>query len=256
MILKKNKKRNKYKENILIGVVLISISLILFYLQCFIFDDLQHTLSLLFTNIAFIPMNIFFTAFVIENLIEKRNTHHKMEKLLMIKGVFFSEFGSELLEKFAKHDESVKKISDEAHINKNWSSQEFKQLNKTLDNHNFEVNIENLDLEKLSILINKKNNFLLSIITNPTLMEHESFSDMTIALFHLKEELQDIYINTDSICCDKEHIKQDIKVLYRLMAKSWASYMKHLKEEYPTLFVKAMTHNPFYKMQLKRNFNI
>lgn len=243
----KIKKNKKYIDTILIAIVLISISLGLFYIQCRIFDDLQHTLSLLFANIAFIPMNIFFTAFVIENLIEKRNRHHKMEKLIMIQGVFFSEFGSEVLEKFVKHDEEANLISTVAHINKNWGNKEFKELNTVLNNHNFEVNINNFDLERLSSLINKNKDFLFSIISNPTLMEHEIFSDMTIALFHLKEELQDIYLNKDSVHSDKAHIKEDIRILYRLMSKSWALYMKHLKVEYPTLFVKAMAHNPFYR---------
>lgn len=239
------KKKKRFKETILIAIILVIISLVLFYIQSQIFNDSSYIVSLIFANIAFIPLNTFFTAFIIENLIEKRNTFHKMEKLVMIKGVFFSEFGSELLQKLVKYDSNAKAISAEAHVNKNWGSKEFKKLNRVMDNHAFESNINKVPLLEISNLINKNKDFLLSIITNPVLMEHEIFSDMTVALFHLKEELQDIYINTDCPCCDDAHLRQDIKNLYRLMAKNWAAYMRHLKEEYPALFVKAMIHNPF-----------
>lgn len=239
----KNKKR--FKETTLIAIVLVIVSLILFYIQSRLFNDSSYIVSLIFANIAFIPLNTFFTAFIIENLIEKRNTYHKMEKLIMIKGVFFSEFGSELLEKLIKYDSDSNYISLEAHVNKNWGTKEFKEFNRVIDSHKFESNINRIQLLEISELINKNKDFLLSIITNPVLMEHEIFSDMTVALFHLKEELQDIYINTNYLCCDDAHLRDDIKNLYRLMTKNWAAYMKHLKDAYPALFVKAMIHNPF-----------
>lgn len=251
----KNKRRNKDLETLIIAILLIMISVILLYLQCVIFKDAQHTVSLIFTNIAFIPLNVFFTAIVIQTLIEKRNNYHKREKLIMIKGVFFSELGSDLLEKFVKHDSGASVISDQAHVSKNWTNKDFKKLEEVIDEHNFEVDVYNLDLEKFSDLLNKNKEFLFSIITNPSLMEHETFSDMIIALFHLKEELKDIYINLDSSCSDRQHLKEDIRRLYRLMSKTWVVYMKHLKDEYPNLFIKAMVHNPFYKGTVIRKFD-
>ena len=44
---------------------------------------------------------------------------------------------------------------------------------------------------------------------------------------------------------EKEHIKQDIDIVYRLLARRWVNYMYHLKEFYPQLFVKALINSPF-----------
>lgn len=102
---------NKHKrETILIGIGLIALSLFLHYLHYKTFNDLHHTLIFLFADIAFIPMDVFFTAFVIERLLEKREKNHKREKLIMIKGVFFSEFGADLLEEFSKGDRDIERF--------------------------------------------------------------------------------------------------------------------------------------------------
>ena len=52
------------KETILIGIGLILLSIFLHYLHYLTFKDLHHTLIFLFADIAFIPMDVFFTDFV------------------------------------------------------------------------------------------------------------------------------------------------------------------------------------------------
>ncbi|MGL4874364.1 MAG: hypothetical protein ACRC30_06905, partial [Clostridium sp.] len=116
--MKKLKKHTK--ETIVIGILLIGLSLFLHFLHYKMFNDLHHTLIFLVADIAFIPMDVFFTAFVIEKLLDKRERAHKFEKLIIIKGVFFSEFGTELLEEFIKCDDDIQKIEGVAQIDKNW----------------------------------------------------------------------------------------------------------------------------------------
>lgn len=254
--MKKMKKHTR--ETVLTGIVLIALSAFLYFLHYEIFHDLHHTLIFLFEDIAFIPIDVFFTALVIEKFLDKRDISHKLEKLIIIKGVFFSELGDEILKEFAKCDKNVKLISDEAHISKEWGKEEFRKLEKLLKEYDFEVEVENLDIEKVSKILNDKKDFIISIITNPTLMEHESFSDMAISLFHLRDELQDRYFKMEYECgCyDRQHLAKDIKVSYRLMVNGWVMYMKHLKEEYPQLFVKEMINNPFDNRSFEEKFEV
>ena len=199
---------NKHKrETIMIGVGLIALSLFLHYLHYLVFRDLHHTLIFLFADIAFIPMEVFFTAFIIEKLLENREKEHRMEKLSMIKGVFFSEFGADLLEEFAKGDKDIKNLANVAIVNKDWSKKDFKG--------------------------------------NEALMEHEIFSELLMSLFHLLEEFDDRYYNLICNCCDESHIEKDITIAYEQLSRIWVRYMKHLKGDYPQLFLKAMLHNPF-----------
>lgn len=258
---------DKYKkETFLIGSGLIGLSLILHFFHYLIFKDLHHTLIFLVADIAFVPMDVFFTAFVIEKLLDKRETHHKMEKLIIIKGVFYSELGNSLLDEFVKGDKNIDLIKNDAFIKKSWGKEEFKALEKELDEYSYEVNLENLDIKKISDILNKEKDFLISLITNPTLMEHESFSDMIITLMHLREELLDRYfkMECECNCCDKNHIEEDIEDAYRALTYGWVRYMRHLKKEYPKLFLKAMLNNPFddrsfsekYKVSEKNGINI
>ena len=206
---------NKHKrETIMIGVGLIALSLFLHYLHYLVFRDLHHTLIFLFADIAFIPMEVFFTAFIIEKLLENREKEHRMEKLSMIKGVFFSEFGADLLEEFAKGDD-------------------------------FSVDIKKIDVEKVITILKLKKEMLISFIGNEALMEHEIFSELLMSLFHLLEEFDDRYYNLICNCCDESHIEKDITIAYEQLSRIWVRYMKHLKGDYPQLFLKAMLHNPF-----------
>ncbi|WP_297632422.1 hypothetical protein [uncultured Clostridium sp.] len=254
--MKKLKKHTK--ETIIIGIILIGLSLFLHFLHYKIFNDLHHTLIFLFADIAFIPMDVFFTAFVIERLLDKREKAHKLEKLIIIKGVFFSEFGTELLEEFIKADDNVKIIGDEAHISKEWGKEEFKNLEKITKEYSFEINPDKLNIEKISKILNDNKEYIVSTITNPTLMEHESFSELAISLFHLRDELQDRYFKMEYECgcCDRGHIAKDVQVSYRYIVNGWVMYMNHLKEEYPQLFVKAMIQNPFEQKSFEEKYEV
>ncbi len=237
---------NKHKrETIMIGVGLIVLSLFLHYLHYLTFRDLHHTLIFLFADIAFIPMDVFFTAFIIERLLENREKEHRREKLSMIKGVFFSEFGADLLEEFAKGDKDIKNLANVAIVNKDWSKKDFKELEKIIDNHNFSVDIKKIDVEKVITILKLKKELLISFIGNEALMEHEIFSELLMSLFHLLEEFDDRYYNLICDCCDESHIEKDITIAYAQLSRIWVRYMKHLKGDYPQLFLKAMLHNPF-----------
>ena len=85
----------------------------------------------------------------------------------------------------------------------------------------------------------------MRLLENPTLLEHESFTELLRTVFHLTEELtfrDDIGRLPDP---DKMHIAGDIKRVYHLLVNQWLTYMKHLKDNYPYLFSLAMRTNPF-----------
>jgi hypothetical protein len=86
---------------------------------------------------------------------------------------------------------------------------------------------------------------ILSLLHNPNLLEHDSFTNMLWAVFHLTEELayRPAVIELDE--SDYKHLCGDIERAYRRTARQWTSYMRHLKNSYPYLFSLAMRTNPF-----------
>ena len=80
---------------------------------------------------------------------------------------------------------------------------------------------------------------------NPNLLEHEGFTALLWAVFHLTEELDyrsDLSSLPDT---DYNHISVDMKRAYLLVIIEWLAYIKHLKNNYPYLFSLASRVNPF-----------
>ncbi|MDU4828113.1 MAG: hypothetical protein E6X64_00395, partial [Clostridium perfringens] len=134
------------KEFLMIGIGLIGLSLVLHYVHYLIFQDLHHTLIFLFADIAFIPMEVFFTTLVIDKLLEKREKEHLRDKLSMLIGVFFSELGTDILNTFVYADDNTEIIAKEALVTKEWNKNEFKNLEKLVDEYEYDIDIKKVDL--------------------------------------------------------------------------------------------------------------
>ena len=234
------------KEFLMIGIGLIGLSLVLHYVHYLIFQDLHHTLIFLFADIAFIPMEVFFTTLVIDKLLEKREKEHLRDKLSMLIGVFFSELGTDILNTFVYADDNTEIIAKEALVTKEWNKNEFKNLEKLVDEYEYDIDIKKVDLIALEKKLNAQKDLVINLITNPMLIEHEEFSDMLMSILHLREEL--------SSRCSHEleeyeikHLAKDINVAYKYLTFEWIQYMKQLKANYTQLFLKALITNPFDK---------
>ena len=133
--------KKKTKNTIIIGVGLVLLSLFLHYLHYLIFQDAHHTLIFLLADIAFVPMEVFFTTFVLDKLIEKREHSHILEKLNMLIGLFFSELGTDLLKDITKGDGDLKIIKQDS-IKENFDDTiVFDILTKDILTHRYNLDI-------------------------------------------------------------------------------------------------------------------
>jgi hypothetical protein len=87
--------------------------------------------------------------------------------------------------------------------------------------------------------------FLLGLLENPNLLEHEAFTGMLWAVFHLADELSARATVSGLPDADLDHLSGDIKRAYGILIVQWLTYMKHLHKDYPYLFSLAMRTNPF-----------
>lgn len=94
-------------------------------------------------------------------------------------------------------------------------------------------------------MLTKKKGFLLNLLENPNLLEHNSFTEMLWAIFHLTEELEHRKDLNSLLEKDYEHVTNDIKRAYNRIVTQWVLYMNHLKDKYPYLFSLAVRTNPF-----------
>jgi len=100
-------------------------------------------------------------------------------------------------------------------------------------------------LENIKNFLKEKRQFLLNLLENPNLLEHESFTNLLWAVFHLTDELTHRKGLDRLPETDYQHLAGDIERAYHLLIVEWLNYMKHLKANYPYLFSLAVRTNPF-----------
>ena len=182
---------------------------------------------------------------LVENLLSREERRSRRRKINMIIGLFFSEFGIEMLRTLSFYDACIGNIRKELHISATWTSSDFQRLKGKLDSHNYCLSPNPANLVELKEKLSKKKEFLLLLLENPVIFEHDSFTDTLQSFFHLTEELmyrKDLGTLSRS---DVSHLVNDINRGYRLLVFEWVTYMEHLKEHYPYLFSLAMRTNPF-----------
>lgn len=230
---------------LLLIVSLVLLSTILYLFHYALFRDLHHIFIYLVGDLAFLPLEVLLVTLVIHRLLSDQERRQRMEKLNMVIGAFFSEVGHFLLTYLSDFDPHLESIRHDLIITQDWSARQFAQVRRRLHRHDYAVQIEKVGLGELKAYLLDKRDFLLRLLENPNLLEHEAFTDLLRAVFHLTEELgfrQDLQGLPDS---DRHHLALDIKRAYGLLVRQWLDYMKHLKENYPYLFSLALRTNPF-----------
>jgi len=230
---------------IYVGLGLVALSAVLYLLHFFLFHDAEHIWIYLLGDIAFLPIEVLLVTLVIHQLLENRDRRAKLEKLNMVIGTFFSEAGTELLTYFSDNDPHLEDIRKDLIVSSEWSDNEFLRVNNRLRGYTCEVNIHSIDLPGLKQFLVSKEDLFLRMLENPTLLEHESFTELLRAVFHLTEELCQRKDLSGLPETDLSHLAGDIRRVYGLLVLQWLSYMKYLKDNYPYLFSLAMRTNPF-----------
>jgi len=235
----------KYRWYIVLSTMLIILSAGLYILHFIIFEDPHHIFIYLLGDIAFIPLEVLVVTIIIHQLLSHRERKVLLEKLNMLIGTFFSEVGTTLLILISDYDPKLEDIKQSLIVTQQWTDDMFSEAERKLKAHNYQIDINQLPLSTLKQILVSKRDFLVQLLENPILLEHESFTQLLRAVFHLTEELafrKDFSVLPDS---DLNHLAQDIKRFYVLIAHEWLDYMWYLKDNYPYLFSLAMRTNPF-----------
>jgi hypothetical protein len=236
---------SQLSKKILFCISLIVLSALLYVLDYIIFRDARDLIFYTLMDIAFLFIQVLFVTIIIQELLDMREKQDRMEKLNMVIGVFFSEIGTELLSYFSSFDRNLSTIRNDLLVSIQWNDEEFTKAMKKLGSYSYQVEPEKLDLENLKQYIITKRDFLLIMMENPNLMEHERFTELLRSVFHLAEELKLRKSIAELPCEDCDHIAIDINRAYQMLVREWISYMKHLKDNFPYLFSLAMRTNPF-----------
>lgn len=230
---------------VLLGIALVVLSVFVYFIHYLIFHDVHHIFIYLVGDVAFVFIEVLLVTLIIHRLLGEREKRTMLEKMNMVIGTFFSEVGTTLLETFCRVDLQCNELRKRLVGTKNFTDQEFTQMSTGLKGYDCSVKLTREDLEELKLFLVSKRTFLLRLLANPNLLEHDTFTHLLWAVFHLTDELahrKDLGTIPES---DHRHLTGDVKRAYLLLVSEWVDYMRHLKVRYPYLFSLAMRTNPF-----------
>lgn len=239
-------KKWKIKFSLLMVVLII----IIYGSNYLVLGDPEHIISYIWTHLGFIPVDILVVAFLLDEIIEKKEKEAMLEKLDMLMSTFFSEVGNDLISqlssanKYKASTENLKEI-------KNWDESDFDNKLKELKNSSldFSADIAAEDREEflntLNDTLSDKREFIINLINNPNLLEKEEFTSLINSILHLDEELEhrpDLSLVTDA---DFAHLNGDMQRVYNKLVYEWVYYLKYLYKNYPYMIALIVRTNPF-----------
>lgn len=232
------------------SIVLITISLLfcsaaVFFIQLFVFESPHDTLFYFLQDMAFLPIQVAIVTIVLGKVLGDREKRERLKKTNMMVGAFFSEVGDEALRQLNRFESKTEALKVNLRIKENWSVRDFKKAAEAVAKSGIEISCSTAEFESLRVLLSEKRGFMLLMLSNPNLLEHEAFTDLLWSVFHLTEELQargDLSMLPES---DLAHLNADVKRVFNSTLSVWIIYMAHLKTDYPYLFSLELRRNPF-----------
>jgi len=202
-------------------------------LHFLIFRDIHHIGIHTLGDIAFLPLEVFLATLVFHQVLESRDRRQRMDKLNMVIGTFFSALGTQLLTYISNNDPDLDEIRPQLVVTNTWTDETFRQVERRLKRHPCRVRIENVDLEAIKRFLGSQEEFLLRLLENPALLEHEAFTELLRAVFHFNEELQRRPGFSGLPGTDVAHLAGDLERIYTLLIREWLGYMRYLQKNYP-----------------------
>ncbi len=230
----------------LLVLIFVLLSALTYFIHYLIFRDTHHIFIYMIGDMGFLFLDVLLVVLVIERLLNQREKRLLFHKLNMVIGTFFSEVGLDLMRRFFQFIPDAKELAGELKISSSWTPRDFQRAAQKAENFSYTPSVDSSSLVELRDFLSSKRDFLLRLLENPILIEHDRFTDLLWAVFHLAEELA---IRKDQILSlpqpDREHLAGDLKRAYSMLAREWIHYTGHLHQSYPFLFSLAARINPF-----------
>jgi hypothetical protein len=237
--------KNTIRWELLFGAGLILLAALLHFMHYLVFGEVSPLLSFLGKKIAFVPLEVLFITLILHRLLTVHERTLLKKKMNMLSGAFFSEMGNDLLKILKKNISIPPEKAELISVHKDWSKKDFDKACRELSRIDIKMETDLETLEELKKLLCDKRPYLMLMLGNPTLLEHESFSNMLWATFHLSDELSrrpDLQSLPKS---DIKHLNNDAKRAFKGLLAEWFSHLRHLREEYPYLYSMELRINPF-----------
>lgn len=224
--------------------IMLALSLALYGIDYKLFGQWREIGVGFLGNLAFLPIYVLFVTLMIERLLKAREREELRQKLNMVIGVFFSEVGTVLLRDGFGFVRDCGALPGKMKVSGGWGDADFSEAVGYVNSHSIIIDSRDGDLAELRRFLVSRRQFMLGLLENPNLLEHDDFTELLWAVFHLVEELEYRIDFATLPEADLDHLSGDIKRAYVHLLRQWLVYMQHLKNDYPYLFSLALRTNP------------
>jgi hypothetical protein len=238
-------KRSDQRFLLTLGGVLVVVSAVLYALNYAVFRDSRNLFFYLWIDLAFLPIEVLVVGIIVERLIHRREKSAIAQKLNMVIGAFFSELGTPLLARLLPTMRAAPEIRERMHLKASWKKDDFSRASEFARELQCEVDLSQVDLYELKAYMLEKRDFILRLLENPNLIEHDRFTDLLWAVMHVVDELEAREVLTDLPPADAAHLQIDVRRAFTAVMAEWVLYVEHLKANYPYLFSLVVRMHPF-----------
>ncbi|MDR3566779.1 MAG: hypothetical protein P4L43_02000 [Syntrophobacteraceae bacterium] len=228
-----------------VAFALICSSAVLLLLHVFLFSDLHSLLFYLALDVVFVPIQVLLVTVLIEQLMNERERQTLMRRLNMVIGAFFGEVGNTLIKMMDAGCADAVTLERGLAIAPDWEKSNYREAGEFLEGYRWKFDSHQLRLEELKAFLLKNRNFVLGLLQNPNLLEHDDFTDLLWAVCHLSEELEARQSLQELPATDLKHLETDIERAFRILVREWLAYLQHLSVHYPYMHSLSVRTNPF-----------
>jgi len=228
-----------------LGLVLILSSALVYAAQLAIFHKPEDTYFYMMQDLAFLPVQVLLVTMILDQLFKRRERLEMRKKMNMVIGAFFTELGTPLVRRFMEFDSTDGAFHGALKLRTDWKDADFTAARTAVQSHKFTMDARLGDLAGLKEFTDEKRMFLMGLLENPNLLEHESFTELLWALTHLSQELASRHDLKTLPQTDYVHLGNDIRRAYVLLLSEWLGYNSHLQEDYPYIYSLVVRTNPF-----------
>lgn len=243
----------KTVKEIGLALFLLSFSTGMYLLHFLLFRDAHHIFLYLVGDIAFLGVDALLVYFVLDRLLNAREKQAARKRLNILAGLFFADIGANLFNVFLDMQKDGCTCEQQYCVQESWTHRDFVAAAKSLQSAKLVFVYVPEKMLHLRELLSTKQEMLIRILENPGLHEHEAFSDVLLAVFHLTEELlrrTDLVHNDKT---DQEHLMNDVRRAFTHLAQLWLEYMEHLREHYKYLYLYNIKNRQF---NFERNLEV
>ena len=214
-------------------------------LHALLFRDVKNLAYYLLLDFAFIPLQVLVVSLILDRILSRREKSVLLKKLNMVIGAFFSEVGMKLLAMLAGFLPDIEKVRSQLLPSAQWSEKEFQAAARFIKGSGLALQSGRGSLPALYEFLSARTDFILRLLENSNLLEHDSFADLLWAVLHVAEELAARPSLAEVEGPDAEHLSGDLTRAYGQLLNEWIAYLGHLKLSYPYLYSLAVRTNPF-----------